>query len=283
METQTLKIEPGFIYGTAWKEELTETCVFSALAAGYRAIDTANQRKHYNEEGVGKALARAYSELGLKREDLFLQSKFTYARGQDHRLPYDKNAPLKLQVQQSFESSLQHLQTDTLDSYILHGPSSSSGLTDSDWETWGAMEVLGLSGKVKHLGISNVNYAQLIELYEKSSIKPTFVQNRCFAETGWDKTIREFCVSKKIIYQGFSLLTANSNFLVGELHPEVCATLKQTGKNIQQVIFRFAQQLGMLPITGTRSPLHMKSNLEICDLVLTDDQMRTLESIAFLD
>ena len=64
----------NFMYGTAWKEQATSECVFAALKAGFKAIDTANQRKHYNEAGVGEALLKAYSELGIRRKDLFLQT-----------------------------------------------------------------------------------------------------------------------------------------------------------------------------------------------------------------
>jgi len=298
---------PEILYGTAWKEDLTEDCVLNALNAGYRAIDTANQRKHYYEEGVGSALARAYSQWGLKREDLFLQTKFTFARGQDDRKPYDPHASFKIQVQQSFESSLQHLKTDYLDSYVLHGPSVATGLIDSDWETWEQMEEICRNGGVGALGISNVNYEQLVELHDKVKIKPRFVQNRCFAETHWDKAIREFCLQKDILYQGFSLLTANWKFLGGDmlrpegrniphlvfsdsspgksnegLHPEIQAIARQTNKNIQQIIFKFSEQIGMIPLTGTRSVQHMKSNLEIHDFKLSDSQIKTLENIAFL-
>ncbi|MGE3759528.1 MAG: aldo/keto reductase family protein [Pseudobdellovibrionaceae bacterium] len=188
-----------------------------ALKAGFRAIDTANQRKHYFEEGVGAALKKSYRDLGLSRSDLFLQTKFTYARGQDHRKPYDENAPYSVQVQQSFESSLQHLGTDYLDSYILHGPISSVGLTEEDWQAWAEMESLHRQGRTKYIGVSNVNFGQLEELCSKALVKPTFVQNRCFAETTWDKKIREFCKHNHILYEGFSLLTANSKFLGGHV------------------------------------------------------------------
>jgi len=299
------KIHPNCFYGTAWKELLTETCVLEALKAGFRAIDTANQRQHYYEEGVGKALVKAYSELGIKREDLFIQTKFTYAGGQDHRKPYDENAPFGIQVQQSFESSLQHLQTDYLDSYVLHGPSTASGLTEADWETWGKMEDICREGKIKYLGISNINLEQLTELHAKSKIKPTFVQNRCFAEKHWDQRIREFCKQEGMFYQGFSLLTANWNFLGGDLqrpagrniphllfaksdasnldvHEKIQDILKQTGKNIQQIIFRFSQQAGIIPVIGTRSPEHMRLDLNIEDFTLSESQIQTLENIAFL-
>ena len=106
---------PGFMYGTAWKRDDTARCVQDALRVGFRAIDTANQRKHYFEQGVGDGIARARDE-GLAREELFLQTKFTYRRGQDHRLPYDPRADVATQVAQSFASSLEHLRTTWIDS-----------------------------------------------------------------------------------------------------------------------------------------------------------------------
>src|SRR5688572_2377028 len=115
---------PAFWYGTAWKEDRTEALTALALAAGFRAIDTANQRKHYHEAGVGAAIAKS----GIARDALYLQTKFTHAPGQDSRLPYDPNAPIAQQVAQSFRSSLEHLGTTYIDSYVLHGPSTPVGL-----------------------------------------------------------------------------------------------------------------------------------------------------------
>src|SRR5437879_6978877 len=92
---------PDFLYGTAWKEERTQALTALALRMGFRGIDTANQRRHYFEAGVGQGLAEAYPEGIVKRSDLFLQTKFTYQGGQDHRLPYDRAARLPDQVAQS--------------------------------------------------------------------------------------------------------------------------------------------------------------------------------------
>jgi aryl-alcohol dehydrogenase-like predicted oxidoreductase len=131
---------PPIMYGTAWKEDSTQALALEAIAAGFRAFDTANQRKHYVEEGVGAAVRTAINSGIVKREELFLQTKFTYQRGQDHRLPYNPDCDLTTQVRQSIASSLEHLGVTRIDSYILHGPSQRSGLSQADWETWRAME-----------------------------------------------------------------------------------------------------------------------------------------------
>src|SRR5215471_7122072 len=133
---------PRFLYGTAWKEERTRRLTELALRQGFRGIDTANQRKHYHESAVGEAIAGALASGLLRREDVFLQTKFTFRRGQDHRLPYDPNACVRSQVEQSFASSLEHLGTKVLDSYLLHGPTQRAGLVPADWEAWRAMEAV---------------------------------------------------------------------------------------------------------------------------------------------
>src|ERR1700685_1097423 len=119
-----LSCTPDFLYGTAWKEDRTAALTELALRMGFRGIDTANQRRHYFEAGVGEGLAAAYRAGVVTRSEIFLQSKFTYRQGQDHRLPYDPATSLSAQVAQSIASSLEHLGTDYLDSYVLHGPSS---------------------------------------------------------------------------------------------------------------------------------------------------------------
>ncbi len=195
---------PSIIYGTAWKIEATAELTKLAVTSGFRAIDTANQKKHYREDYVGDALLALKSQ-GIKREDLFLQSKYTYQRGQDHRLPYDPKADFGTQVRSSFASTLENMHTDYIDSYLLHGPSDYEGMKDADWEVWGAMETLHQSGQTRMIGISNTGIQHLKELCEnpKVKVKPQVVQNRCFAARGWDKEVREFCLANKIIYQGF--------------------------------------------------------------------------------
>jgi diketogulonate reductase-like aldo/keto reductase len=265
---------PAFLYGTAWKEDRTEELARLALVAGFRGIDTANQRRHYVEAAVGDAVAAVLRDGKLAREDVFLQTKFTYPRGQDHRLPYDRAADHATQVHQSFESSLDHLRTTCVDSYVLHGPSSPSGVNDGDWTVWRAMEALHHGRKARLLGVSNVSPPQLRAIHEGSRVKPAFVQNRCFANAGWDRATRAFCEPRGIVYQGFSLLTANARAIRS---PAVARAARRAGRTAAQVIFRFALQLGMIPLTGAKSPAHMREDLECFEFDLEPAEVRAIE------
>ncbi|KAI1728172.1 aldo/keto reductase family domain-containing protein [Ditylenchus destructor] len=114
---------PRLIYGTAWKKERTTELVVQAILAGFRAIDTACQPKHYQENLVGEALSILKQKHGIAREDLFVQTKFTSLSGQDpQHIPYDQQAPLQNQVRQSYTRSLANLQTNYIDSLVMHGP-----------------------------------------------------------------------------------------------------------------------------------------------------------------
>jgi diketogulonate reductase-like aldo/keto reductase len=268
---------PRFFYGTAWKEDQTERLTSEALSAGFLGIDTANQRRHYDEASVGRAIRKAIAENRVQRHDLFLQTKFTYAGSQDHRIPYDIDKDYGTQVRQSFESSLDHLGTSYLDAYLLHGPSSNQGLTEADYTVWQAMEQLYRDGSVKWLGISNVNIDQLRLLIETTEIKPAFVQNRCYATTRWDFNIRELCRQHGIIYQGFSLLTANSRLLKSR---DMTAIAQQHRCSTEQLVFRFALQSGMIPLTGTSSKIHMQEDLATDAIALSDTDMATIENLA---
>jgi diketogulonate reductase-like aldo/keto reductase len=268
---------PSFVYGTAWKEAETERLTRLALEAGFRGIDTANQRRHYHEAGVGAALTQALAAGLVHRDELFLQTKFTSAAGQDHRLPYDPQADPATQVRQSFRSSLEHLGVERLDSYVLHGPSRRVGLDAFDLAVWEAMEALCTAGATRFLGVSNVGLDQLAELCARATIPPAFVQNRCFAVTGWDRDVRAFCRARGIVYQGFSLLTANRAEL---RHPGFQRLVERVGRTPAQVVFRFALEVGMQPLTGTTDPRHMHEDLESYDFELGREAVALIEGIA---
>jgi len=268
---------PEFLYGTAWKEDRTPALTEQALRAGFRGIDTANQRRHYFEAGVGQALAAAYRASVVTRADLFLQTKFTYEGGQDHRLPYDPAAPLSTQVAQSMASSLEHLGTDHVDSYVLHGPASGYGWSEHDAEVWAAMVKERDGGRTRLLGVSNVSLRHLHQMLASGAEPPAFVQNRCFARLGWDRDVRAFCRQHRIVYQGFSLLTANVEVLHTRRIGETAARLRATPA---QVVFRFALAVGMLPLTGTADEGHMRQDLASRDLALTADDVSAIERLA---
>jgi diketogulonate reductase-like aldo/keto reductase len=264
---------PPLLYGTAWKEDDTARLVRRALDAGFRGIDTANQRKHYHETQVGQALAAAF-QGGLTRDQLFLQTKFTFLDGQDHRLPYDAGAKVGTQVAQSFASSLEHLGVGDLDCYLLHGPSRRSGWHAADAEAWAAMEALLDSGRVGALGVSNVSRTQLEALCATARVPPAFVQNRCYAQVGWDAEVRAFCRERKLRYQGFSLLTANPQVLGSA---KVRAIAAAHGTSPEQVVFRFALEVGMLPLTGTTDEQHMREDLAVTGWQLTPAELAELD------
>lgn len=265
---------PQFLYGTAWKEDETQRLTELALQQGFRGIDTANQRRHYHEAGVGQAIKAAMESGLVKREDLFLQTKFTFQRGQDPRLPYDPKAALAVQVAQSFASSLEHLGVTQIDSFVLHGPTHRRGLAPADWEAWRAMEAIREAGQARFLGISNVGLDQVELLCQKARVKPRFVQNRCYADQGWDRRVRAYCAANDIFYQGFSLLTANRQALGHPLIARIAANHKRPASAI---IFRFALDVGMIPLTGTTNPEHMRADLAVFDFRLEPEDVRQIE------
>ncbi len=279
-DARTLVIDgvpvPRFLYGTAWKEDATQTLTALALRHGFRGIDTANQRKHYHEAAVGAAVKAVIASGSVTRDELFLQTKFTSRGGQDHRLPYDPSAPAPEQVSQSFASSLDHFDTAVIDSYVLHGPTRRTGLAAADWEAWRAMELIHDSGRARLLGISNVTLEQLQLLCASAHVKPRFVQNRCYAIRGWDRAIRQFCTANEITYQGFSLLTGNRDALA---HRELLRIAKRYNRTVEQIVFRFAIEVGMMVLTGTTDPKHMQSDLDVFDFRLESDEVTLVEEL----
>lgn len=261
---------PKFIYGTAWKETYTTDFVFNAIMAGFRGIDTACQPKHYQEDLVGKGIAKAIKELGITRSDIFIQTKFTSLDGQDpKRIPYDKNAELPEQVRQSIEKSLTNLQTEYLDSLVLHSPMNSHNETMTVWKVF--EEYVG-KGIVKQLGISNIySLNDLQKIWEESKIKPAVIQNRFYSKSGFDKEIREFCRTNKIYYQSFWTLTASPNILSSREIKNISTARNCTP---EQAYFKFVLQLSIIPLTGTTSEKHMKEDLDVLEMEdLTKDEM----------
>ena len=271
---------PRLLYGAAWKKADTASLVETAIRAGFRGIDTACQPKHYDESGVGEAVAACLRDDGassgrLTRGELFLQTKFTPVSGQDPaRIPYDPAAPLAGQVRQSFEASLRNLQTNYLDGLLLHSPLPAVAQT---LQVWRAMEALFDAGGVRYLGISNCyRLEQLRALRDAARIKPVLVQNRFYADTGYDREIRAFCRQQRIVYQSFWTLTANPQILS---HRMVAQLASRYGRTPAQILFRYLVQTDVVPLTGTRSQAHMREDLEIFDFQLSEPERDAMDAL----
>jgi diketogulonate reductase-like aldo/keto reductase len=264
---------PPILYGTAWKKMQTEGLVKKAIQLGFRGIDTACQPKHYHEAGVGAGVA-ACIDHRLKRENLYLQTKFTPVSGQDPKnVPYDPKASSAAQVQQSFAQSLRNLRTDYVDCLVLHSPLESPDMLP----VWQAMEQIFDSGKVKQLGISNCYSLEYLEaLYDSVRIKPAVLQNRFYAETDYDRELRAFCGQSGIIYQSFWTLTANPQILADDLLQALAAKHRRT---TAQVLFRYLSQNDIIPLTGTKSEVHMREDLSIFDFTLTQAECGSLSAL----
>jgi hypothetical protein len=106
--------------------------------------------------------------------------------------------------------------------------------------------------------------------------KPAYVQNRCFARVGWDRDVRTYCREHGIVYQGFSLLTANPEVF---RHPVMHQIAARENATLAQVVFRFALGVGMLPLTGTTDPAHMQEDLASSAIHLSEAEIAQIESL----
>jgi len=263
---------PSILYGTAWKEDKTEELVFQALQLGFRGIDTACQPKHYHEAGVGHVLMKLH-ELGLNREDIFLQTKFTPLSGQDPmRIPYDPSAPLEEQVRQSFARSLNNLHTSYVDSLVLHSPLYPY---ENLMRVWRTMEELVSGDSIGQIGISNCYDLQLLKnLYQDSRIKPGIVQNRFYLQSGYDIEIREWCLEHEIVYQSFWSLTANPH-LLGSF--EVTRMAEKYSKTPAQILYRYLCHRSIVPLIGSTSQQHLQQDLDIFSFELAQEEITSMD------
>jgi diketogulonate reductase-like aldo/keto reductase len=234
---------PVFIYGTAWKKDRSADLVYNAIKAGFRAVDTAAQPRHYQEHLVGDGIRRAIADKIVGRKDLYVrkiaifdipdsqtannsqvQTKFSPVSAQDpENMPYDASAPVTEQVHASIKSSLQNLRSESdpssvdeayIDTVVIHSPLSTLAQT---LEAWHALETY-VPHRIRNLGISNCPLPMLRELCTSSqtTVKPSVVQNRFYEDTLFDVPLRAFCRENQVIYQSFWTLTANPDLVRSE-------------------------------------------------------------------
>ena len=265
---------PRFLYGTAWKKERTAELVAQALEAGFRGFDTAGQPKHYDERLVGVGLQHAKT-LGITRDGLYLQTKYTPLTSQDPaNLPYDAKAPVAAQVAQSFEVSQRNLQTDYVDCLILHSPMVPR---KTMMQAWQAMEAIHAAGGARQLGISNCyDFDVLKRLYADAAVKPTLLQNRFYVDNGYDVEQRQWCAEQGLVFESFWSLTANGKLLQSPVLQDIA---QAQGKTAAQVFFRYLSQLGIVPLTGTSSAQHMREDLAIFSFELSAEHMQQMDGL----
>lgn len=252
---------PPFLYGCAWKKERTTELVYQALSSGFKGFDVAAQPRHYREDLAGEGLRKVLAEGKVKREDLFVQTKFTSVDGQDpDNLPYDPKLGIAEQVKTSIASSLRNLrhgdgeEDSYIDSLVLHSPLRTMRDTV---EAWQAVESF-VPHKIRNLGISNTSPEILEALWMSAVVKPSVVQNRFYSDTDYDNSLRAFCRKHGIIYQSFWTLSANPKLLH---NPSVVFIAKAVTVDPQVAFYCLVLGLGDLVIlNGTQT--HMSTDLE---------------------
>jgi diketogulonate reductase-like aldo/keto reductase len=144
-------------------------------------------------------------------------------------------------------------------------------------EVWQAMEQVFHNGGARQLGISNCyNPQQLQLLYHNATVKPAVIQNRFYAKTQYDRTIRDFCQQEGIIYQSFWTLTGNPEVLA---HATLQSLAVKYQRSVAQVFFCYLHQFGIIPLTGTTSEAHMRDDLAITDFELTTTECKAIEAL----
>ncbi|KAF2269607.1 aldo-keto reductase-like protein [Lojkania enalia] len=265
MESSSLEpdgVRPGFIYGTAWKKDRTKGLVKEALGAGFRAVDTAAQPRHYQEDLVGEGLREAYAAGIVKREDLHIQTKYTSPAGQDlHNMPYQPTDPLETQIRTSVASSLKNLRPNEdsevgsyIDCLLLHSPLQTIQQTLQVWQILEAY----VPDKIRYLGISNVSLPILQVIQREAKVKPSVVQNRFYPATKYDAPLRAFCCEHGIKYQSFWTLTGNPKLLSSD---PVSILGKAVGLSNSIALYALVMDLGIVVLNGTTSAQHMGEDL----------------------
>jgi len=264
----------NMIYGTAWKKEETARLVKLAITSGFNAIDTACQPKHYREDLVGVALSSVF-ENGRKRDELFIQTKFTPISGQDvNNMPYLSSDDILTQLEKSFYTSKKNLNIDFIDSYLIHSP---FGPIEDLVKVYRTMEEFVQSGEVGQIGISNCyDFKLLSYLYDIAEVKPKVVQNRFYSESSYDKEIRSFCKQKDITYQSFWSLTGNPHLLKNKILVDIA---RKYDKTVEQIFYKFLNQIDVTPLNGTTSKAHMIEDLDIVNFSLESSEVDSISNL----
>lgn len=226
-----------------------EASALSALESGYRLIDTANA--YCNEKAVGRAMKRS----GLPREEIFLETKLW---------------PAFYEQEDAVEKTLERIGTDYIDLLLIHQP---AGNYHAGYRL---MEKAYKEGKVRAIGISNFTKAQVEELLSACEVKPTVLQTELHPYNQ-EPELKKFLSENGIVPQAWYPLGHGDKALGAE--PLFSELGKKYGKTNQQIILRWHIQTGNIVIPGSKNPEHIKSNFDLFDFALTDEEMARIAQI----
>ena len=226
-----------------------EASVLAALGDGYRLIDTANA--YVNEKAVGRAMKKS----GLKREEIFLETKLW---------------PSFYEQEDAVEKTLQRLDTDYIDLLLIHQP---AGNYVAGYRQ---MERAYKEGKVKAIGLSNFNQAQIEEILGLCEVKPTVLQTEVHPYFQ-ERELKEFLSKKGMVIQAWYPLGHGDKALLEE--PLFTELGKKYGKSNAQIILRWHIQAGNIVIPGSKNPAHIKDNFDLFDFSLTEEEMGEIAAL----
>ena len=226
-----------------------EASVLSALQCGYRLIDTANA--YVNEKAVGRGMKKS----GLKREDIFLETKIW---------------PAFYEQADAVEKTLERLDTDYIDLLLIHQP---AGNYVAGYRQ---MEKAYKEGKVRAIGLSNFNEAQIREILSLCEVKPTVLQTEVHPYSQ-EKALKKYLDGEGIVIQAWYPLGHGDKTLIQE--PLFAELGKKYGKSSAQIILRWHIQDGNIVIPGSKNPAHIRDNFDLFDFSLSDAEMAEIAKL----
>lgn len=241
------------------KDDTATAAVLSALALGYRLIDTA--AAYGNEKGVGAGIRQS----GLKREEIFVTSKL---RNADHGYKATLDA---------FDLTMEKLGLEYLDLYLIHWPNPVQFRTH--WEaatagTWAAFEELYKKGKIKAIGVSNFMPHHIDTLMKTAKIKPMVNQLKLCPSVTQPEAV-EYCRKNGIVVEAYSPFGTGGIFKVEEMR----RLADKYGKTIGQICLRWCLQKGFVSLPKSANPMRIKENMEIFDFELTDKDIDLISNL----
>ena len=226
-----------------------EASVLSALQCGYRLIDTANA--YVNEKAVGRAMKRS----GMKREEIFLETKLW---------------PSFYEQDDAVDKTLARLDTDYIDLLLIHQP---AGNYIAGYRQ---MEKAYKEGKVRAIGLSNFNEAQIREILEICEVRPSVLQTEVHPYSQ-EKALKQFLAQEGMVIQAWYPLGHGDKALINE--PLFTELAQKYGKSNVQIILRWHIQDGNIVIPGSKNTEHIRDNFDLFDFSLSDEEMAKIAAM----